>query len=117
MTRKQLGGLAQTRMDDIFAAAALLRRMMSELQSLRATTSPALATAIDAHELREQLHELSATVRVLSEEAEPRRAEELSYRALDLIKRLAEELEYLVCQAERDHSKAPPGRDCFGMAN
>jgi hypothetical protein len=49
--------------------------------------------AIDAHELREQLHELFETVRVLTEEAEPRRAEELSYKALDLIKRLAEELD------------------------
>jgi hypothetical protein len=100
MTHKQLSGPAQTRMNDIFAAADLLRRMMSELHSLRAAaTSPALAMAIDAHELREQLHELFETVRLLAK-AEPRHAEE-----------------YLVCEAERDYSKAPPGRDCFGMAN
>jgi hypothetical protein len=118
MTRKQLSGPAQTRMKDIFAATDLLRRMMSELHSLRAaSTSPALAMAIDSHELREQLHELFATVRVLAKEAEPRHAEELSCKALDLIKRLAEELEYLVCEAERDCSTAPLERDCFGMAN
>ena len=118
MTRKQLSGPAQTRMNDICAATDLLRRMMSELHSLRAAaTSPALAMAIDAHELREQLHELFETVRVLTGEAEPRQAEELSHKALDLIKQLAEELEYLVREAERDYSKAPPGRGCFGMAN
>jgi hypothetical protein len=117
MTHKQLSGPAQTRMNDIFAATDLLRRMMSELHSLRAAaTSPALAMAIDAHELREQLHELFEKVRLLAK-AEPRHAEELSHKALDLIKRLAEELGYLVCEAERDYSKAPPGRDCFGMAN
>jgi hypothetical protein len=118
MTRKQLSRLAQTRMNDIFAAADLLRRMMSELHSLRAaTTSPALAMAIDSQELREQLQELFETVRVLTNDAESRDAEELSHKALDLIKRLAEELEYLVCEAERDCSKAPPELDRFGMAN
>jgi hypothetical protein len=118
MTRKQLSGPAQTRMKDISAATDLLRRMMSELHSLRAaTTSPALGRAIDSHELREQLHELFETVRVLSKEAEPRHTEELSRKALDLIKRLAEELEYLVCELERDGSKAPLPRGCFGMAN
>jgi hypothetical protein len=51
MTRKQLSGPAQTRMKDILAAADLLRRMMSELHSLRAATaSPALGLAIDAHD-------------------------------------------------------------------
>jgi hypothetical protein len=118
MTRTQLSGPAQTRMNDICVAADLLRRMMLELHTLRgATTSPALAMAIDAHELREQLHELFETVRVLMEEAEPRRAEELSYKALDLIKRLAEELEYLVCEAERDYGTAPSERDGLGMLN
>jgi hypothetical protein len=118
MTRKQLSGPAETRMKDISAATDLLRRMMSELHSLRAaTTSPALGLAIDSHELHEQLHELFETVRVLSEEAEPRHTEELSRKALDLIKRLAEELEYLVCELERDGSKAPLPRGCFGMAN
>jgi hypothetical protein len=118
MTRKQLSGPAQTRMKDIFAATDLLRRMMSELHSLRAaTTSPALGLAIDAHELREQLHELFETVCVLTKKPEPRQAEELSCKALDLIKRLAEELEYLACEAERDYSKVPPGCDCIGMAN
>jgi hypothetical protein len=118
MTRRQLSGPAQTRMNDILAATDLLRRMMSELHNLRAaTTSPALGLAIDAHELRAQLHELFETVRALTQEAEPRLAEELSCQALDLIKRLAEELEYLVCEAERDYGKAPPASDCFGMAN
>jgi hypothetical protein len=118
MTRKQLHSPAQTRTSDIVAAADLLHRMMSELHSLRAaTTSPGLAMAIDARELREQLHELFATVRALTREAEPRHAEELTYRALDLIKRLAEELECLVCEAERDSGRVPPGCDCVGMAN
>jgi hypothetical protein len=36
---------------------------------------------------------------------------------LDLIKGLAEELEYLVCELERDGNKAPLPRGCFGMAN
>jgi hypothetical protein len=54
---------------------------------------------------------------VLSKEAEPRHTEVLSRKALDLIKRLAEELEYLVCELERDCNKAPPPRGCFGMAN
>ena len=90
MTRKRLSGPAQTRMKDIFAATDLLRRMMSELHSLRAaTTSPALAMAIDSQELREQLQELFETVRVLTNDAESRDAEELSHKALDLIKRLA----------------------------
>jgi hypothetical protein len=105
-------------MKDIFAATDLLRRMMSELHSLRAAaTSPALGLAIDSHELREQLHELFETVRALAKEGEPRHTEELSCKALDLIKRLAEELEYLAGEAERDYSKVPPGCDCMGMAN
>jgi hypothetical protein len=75
MTNKQSYRPAMTRTraraHDILAATDLLRRLMSELHSLRAAiASPLLAMAIDAHELHEQLPELLETVRMLTKEAE-----------------------------------------------
>lgn len=118
MTNKQLRTPARIRTGDIFAAMDLLRRMMSELHSLRAATaSPLLAMAIDAHEVREQLHELFDTLRGLTGESEQRHAEELSRKALGLIKRLAGDLEYLACQADGEHSEVPRGCGTCGTAN
>ena len=105
-------------MNDMFAAANLLRHLMSELHSLRdATASTVLAMAIDANELREQLQELFETVRELSWEAEPRCARELTDKALDLIKLLGEELDCLACEAERHYGSVPPGCDSVDMVN
>jgi hypothetical protein len=102
----------------ILAATYLLRRMMSELHSLRAATpSTILATAIDAHDLREQLHELFETVRVLAGKPQPRHADELKHKARGLIRGLASELEYLACLAERCQLEVPLGLDCSGMVN
>src|SRR5271154_1998003 len=115
MTSQQLSP-AKTRTHDILAATNLLHRMMSELHRLRTATSPFLATAIDAHELREQSHELFETVRMLTREPD-RQPEELRYKALGLIKRLARELEYLACEAERDSHKVSHGLECPGMEN
>jgi hypothetical protein len=63
------------------------------------------------------LHELFETVRALTMDAEPGESEQLSHKALKLIKRLAEELEQLAWEAARDYGKVPPGCDCIGMAN
>jgi hypothetical protein len=109
---------AKLRTVDVDAATELLRRMMSELHSLRATTSsPRLAIAIDAHEAREQLHELFEAVCLLTRELQLRHAAEVTSKVLSLIKRLAGELEYLTCEAQRDQHELPPGCDCSGMAN
>jgi hypothetical protein len=118
VTLKQPNSPAMARRNDLFAAANILRHMMCELHSLRvATASPVLAMAIDANELREQLQELFETIRELCREAEPRCARELADKALDLIKRLAEELDWLACEAERHYGNVPPGCDRADMAN
>jgi hypothetical protein len=49
---------------------------------------------------------------MLTKEAEPQHANDLSHKALGLIKRLARELEYLACEAERCPQKVPLGLDC-----
>jgi hypothetical protein len=117
MTNKQLKRPGRNPTADICAAADLPRRMMSELHALRTgTTSPLLAMAIDARELREQLHELFETVRMLTTGLEPRHAQDLTDKALGLIKQLARVLDYLAREAQAESHTAPPGLDCSGMA-
>jgi hypothetical protein len=118
MPNEQSNNLAKARAGDIFAAADVLRRMMSELHRLRAATaSPLLAMAIDVLGVREQLQELFETVSALAREAESRHSEELSRRAVGLIRRLTGELDYLARESERDYHEVPHGCDSCGTAN
>jgi hypothetical protein len=107
MTNKESNSLATTRTVDLFAAADLLQSMISDLDDLRAgITSPRLAMEIDTHEVREQLRELFETVGLLTNAAEPARAQYLNDKTRDLVKRLARELEYLAREAEAERGNA-----------
>ena len=117
MTNTESNRLATIRTADLSAAADLLRRMMSDFHDLRAgITSPRLAMEIDAHELREQLHELFEAVGLLTKAADPARALYLNDKTRGLVKRLARELEYLASEAEAERGNGLSRSDCSETA-
>jgi hypothetical protein len=96
--------------DYICIATDLLTKMMSELQSLEFSSwRLTLAMATAAHDLRQWLHTLAETVELLTSTQDAVRSAELSRRAISLIYQLAEELEQLAYQAERDSRQAAAG--------
>jgi hypothetical protein len=98
-------GSNQAEVDYICIAADLLRRMMSELQSAiagNATLGLGLAMASVEHNLSQRLHLLLCTVELLSMAESPAQAGDLARHAKAMIFQLANELEDLALQAERD---------------
>jgi signal transduction histidine kinase len=107
----------QAEVDYICIAGDLLRRMMSELQSAVAGNARlGLAMATAGHDLRQRLHSLLGTVDLLSSADSPARAGDLARRAKAMIFRLANELEDLALQAERDSIPHSPLKHSFEVA-
>jgi signal transduction histidine kinase len=103
-----------TDVDYICVATDLLTKMMSELHSLQVNNRRlTLAMATAGHDLRQRLHALLGTVELLTSTQDAVRNAALSRRAKSLIFRLAQELEQLAYQAERDHRQTAPPSHCF----
>jgi hypothetical protein len=96
-------GSDQAEVDYICIAADLLRRMMSELQSaIAGNARRGFAMVSEEHGLSQRLHSLLCTVELLSMAESPAQAGDLARHAKAMIFQLANELEDLALQAERD---------------
>jgi hypothetical protein len=88
---------------NIDAAAAILRRMLVELQGLEAKCARLhFAMSNSGHSIRQQLDMLSGVAELLKSGQAPLRNQELSRRGKALISHLAAELEQLSLQTEHD---------------
>ena len=101
---EEIGGDAvDTQIDDIDAAADILRRMLAELQALEVNCARLhFAMSISGHAIRQQLDMLSGIAELLKSGQAPLRTRELSRRGKTLILHLAAELEQLSLQTEQD---------------
>jgi hypothetical protein len=89
--------------DNIDAAADILRRMLVELQGLEVNCARLhLAMSNSGHAIRQQLDMLSGIAELLKSGQAPLRTRELSQRGKTLILHLAAELELLSLQTEDD---------------
>jgi hypothetical protein len=92
-----------TQIDNIDAAADILRRMLLELQDLEVNCARLhLAMSHSGHAIRRQLDMLSGIAELLKSGQAPLRTRELSQRGKALISHLAAELEQLSLQTEYD---------------
>jgi hypothetical protein len=88
---------------NIDAAAAILRRMLVELQGLEAKCARLhFAMSNSGHSIRQELDMLSGVAELLKSGQAPLRNQELSRRGKALISHLAAELEQLSLQTEHD---------------
>jgi hypothetical protein len=89
--------------DNIDAAAGILRRMFVELQGLEANCARLhFAMSNSGHAIRQQLDMLWGIAELLKSGQAPLRTRELSRRDKRLISQLAAELEQLSLQTEND---------------
>jgi|SRR5271156_267870 len=89
--------------ENISAAADLLRRMLLELQGLEVTNARLhFAMSNAGHAIRQRLDMLSGITESLKLAQAPLRARELSQRAKALIYQLSGELEQISVEAEHD---------------
>jgi hypothetical protein len=89
--------------DNIDAAADILRRMLVELQGLEVNCARLhFAMSSGGHAIRQQLDMLSGTAELLKSGQAPLRTRELTQRAKSLIFHLAAELEQLSLQTGHD---------------
>ena len=118
MTRLEVSSPRSADTDYICIATDSLAKMMSEHQTREASNQRlTLAMAAAGHDLRQQLHMLLGTVEMLTTVENEVRCAELSQRAKSLIFRLVGELEQLVFQARREHSRAAASTQCFVISN
>jgi signal transduction histidine kinase len=109
MTEQAMNDSQSTQIDYICVAAGLLKDMMLELEALKFNNRRlTLAMASAGHDLRSRLHRLLGTVERLTTCQDTTRTADLSQRARSLIFELAEELEDLARQAEKDHAHPAP---------
>jgi hypothetical protein len=102
-----------TEIDNIDAAADILRRMLAELQGLEVNCARLhFAMCNSGHAIRQQLDMLSGIAELLKSGQAPLRSRELGQRAKTLIFHLAAELEELSLQTEHglriDHLASLP---------
>jgi hypothetical protein len=92
-----------TEIDNIDAAADILRRMLAELQGLEVNCARLhFAMCNSGHAIRQQLDMLSGIAELLKSGQAPLRSRELGQRAKTLIFHLAAELEELSLQTEHE---------------
>jgi signal transduction histidine kinase len=107
-----------TQIDYICVAAGLLENMMSEFDALKINNQRlTLAMASAGHDLRNRLHTLLGTVEMLTTAHDAVRTAQLSQRARSLIFRLAQELEELARQAEKDYPYSAPVTHRFAISS
>jgi hypothetical protein len=92
-----------TQIDNIDAAADILRRMLAELQGLEVNCARLhFAMSNSGHAIRQELDMLSGIAELLKSGQAPLRTRELSRRGKTLIAHLAAQLEHLSLQTEDD---------------
>jgi hypothetical protein len=103
MLQESTSNADNTEIENISAAADLLRRMLLELQELEVNNARLhLAMSNGGHAIRQRLDMLSGITELLKLAHVPLRARELSQRAKALIRQLGGELEQIALQAEHD---------------
>jgi hypothetical protein len=103
MLQSSTNEIIRAQIDNIDAAADILRRMLAELEELALHCARLhFAMSSKGHAIRQQLDMLSGIAELLKSGESPPRTQELSQRAKRLISRLASELELLSDQTEHD---------------
>jgi signal transduction histidine kinase len=116
MPEREMSTSPYTDTDYVCVSADSFAKIMSEHLSLELDNQRlTLSMAAAGHDLRQRLHMLLATVELLTSAHDQVRCAELRQRAKSLIFRLAEELEQLAFQAQREHSRVASPQ-CFAIS-